>query len=307
VQRARMLTAAAQVVAEHGYRQMSVARVTSRAGVSRRTFYELFDGREECFHAAFEDTLARASTLAVRAYRGQRSWRERTRASLAALLGFFDGEPELAWLCLVEALGAGPEVLRHRGRVLQALARCVDEGRGESRGVKDPPPLTAQGVVGAVLALVHARLLEGEEKGGPAHEHEPLLALLNPLMAVVVLPYLGPAAAAKELARPTPPASKVSRGPMRGPLEGLDMRLTYRTLRVLMAIAERPGASNREVADVAGVHDQGQISKLLARLNALGLIENRGEGHTKGEPNAWTLTHRGKEVEHAIRTETEPA
>ena len=71
------------------------------------------------------------------------------------------------------------------------------------------------------------------------------------------------------------------------------MRLTYRTVRVLLAIAETPGASNRELADAAGVADQGQISKLLSRLKSLGLIENIGAGPVRGEPNAWQLTPKG--------------
>ncbi len=80
------------------------------------------------------------------------------------------------------------------------------------------------------------------------------------------------------------------------------MRLTYRTLRVLSAIASQPGASNRQVGETAGVHDQGQISKLLARLERLGLIQNAGQGQPRGEPNAWGLTARGFEVQAALGT-----
>jgi DNA-binding IclR family transcriptional regulator len=74
------------------------------------------------------------------------------------------------------------------------------------------------------------------------------------------------------------------------------MRLTYRTTRVLECIAAQPGVSNREVAERAGVSDQGQISKLLARLERLGLIANTGEGHARGERNAWNLTPLGSQV-----------
>jgi DNA-binding PadR family transcriptional regulator len=70
---------------------------------------------------------------------------------------------------------------------------------------------------------------------------------------------------------------------------------------VLDAVASRPGGSNREVADSAGITDEGQISRLLARLQGLGLIENSGEGQVKGRPNAWRLTDEGTEVEQAIR------
>ncbi len=79
------------------------------------------------------------------------------------------------------------------------------------------------------------------------------------------------------------------------------MRLTYRTARVLMAIGERPGSSNREVGNRAEVVDQGQISKLLTRLESQCLIVNDGSGGRRGAPNAWELTPRGEQVEHIIR------
>ncbi len=80
------------------------------------------------------------------------------------------------------------------------------------------------------------------------------------------------------------------------------MRLTYRTLMVLSVIAAEPGASNRRVGEAAGAHDQGQISKLLARLSKLGLIHNSSAGQPRGEPNSWTLTPRGHEVQQALAT-----
>lgn len=88
------------------------------------------------------------------------------------------------------------------------------------------------------------------------------------------------------------------------PLRELDMRLTYRTVRVLLAIGElaQPGVhpSNRQVGDAAGIRDQGQVSKLLARLRQLGLIENAVEPQVKGEPNGWRLTLRGEDVRQTI-------
>jgi DNA-binding MarR family transcriptional regulator len=157
--------------------------------------------------------------------------------------------------------------------------------------------VTAEGVVGGVFAVIHTRLLDDADA--------PLTDLLGPLMSMIVLPYLGARAAARELARP---AVEVARGRearprtrARDPLEGLNMRLTYRTVRVLMVIAERPGASNREIAEGSGIIDQGQISKLLNRLARLKLVENRGEGQERGAANAWHLTARGGQVERATR------
>jgi len=77
--------------------------------------------------------------------------------------------------------------------------------------------------------------------------------------------------------------------------------LTLRTARVLDCIAELPGACNREVAERAEIADAGQTSKLLRRLEHLGLIENASGGHSRGAPNAWSLTQSGQRVTQSIR------
>jgi DNA-binding MarR family transcriptional regulator len=70
-------------------------------------------------------------------------------------------------------------------------------------------------------------------------------------------------------------------------------------MRVLQTIAEHPGTSNRQVGRVAGIDDPGQISKLLARLQKIGLIEKTAPP-VKGASNAWALTGKGAEVQRAI-------
>ncbi len=82
---------------------------------------------------------------------------------------------------------------------------------------------------------------------------------------------------------------------------GLARTLTYRTARVLAAIAANPGCSNRAVADVAEIADRGQASKLLARLRRLGLIETTGDGPLRGGANAWRLTPQGELIEQSLR------
>ncbi|MHB1858851.1 MAG: MarR family transcriptional regulator [Solirubrobacteraceae bacterium] len=87
---------------------------------------------------------------------------------------------------------------------------------------------------------------------------------------------------------------------MPDPLEGIEMRLTYRTMRVLLAIGEHPGASNRGIAEHSGTKDEGQMSRLLGRLQDHTLIENAGEGKPRGAANAWRLTERGEAVQRLI-------
>lgn len=297
IQRMRILGAMAEVASERGAGAVTVAHVVGRAGVSRRTFYDLFADREECFLAAFEDAIGRVSGVVLEAYEQEGVWRERIRAGLWAALVWLDGEPPLARLCVVESLAAGPAALERRAIVLQALVGAVDGGReAMPRRAAPPPALTAEGVVGAVLSVIHTRLSKPRAK--------PLTGLLGELMSAVVLPYQGAAAAQRELRRPAPSISKRSTPANRDPLDGLDMRITYRTVRVLMVIAANRDASNRRIASGAGIGDQGQVSKLLARLEHLGLIENAGLGAVKGAPNAWRLTARGEQVEGAIHVRT---
>ncbi|HEY5372520.1 MAG TPA: TetR family transcriptional regulator [Polyangiaceae bacterium] len=297
VQRARLLAAAVEVVSEVGYAGMSTARVSARAGVSRKTFYELFEDREDCFLAAFDDAVARATLLVEDAVAGEASWRNQVRAGLLTLLQFIGDEPGLGALVIVSALNAGPKVLARRALWLETLARIVDRGRSEVKTGNGPPPLTAEGVVGAVLSVLHARML--------AQSSRPPIELLNPLTAMVVLPYLGQAAAARELTRAGPKARRTPTRSVKDPLDGLNMRLTYRTLRVLAAVALQPGASNRELSTRAGISDEGQVSRLLTRLERFGLLRNTGAGQAMGEANAWTLTARGVDVEQALRVRTE--
>jgi AcrR family transcriptional regulator len=303
-----MLSAIVEVASERGAAGVTVAHVVARSGVSRRTFYELFSDREDCFLAAFDDGIARIANEVIPAYEDDgrtqgapgtqraHSWREKIRAALVALLQLLDYEPGMGRLVIVETLGAGPKALELRRRVLAQVITAVDEGRLEAKGSDGPPPLTAEGIVGGVLAVLHGRLLEKN----PGR----LIELAGPLMGMIVLPYMGPAAARKELDRPVPKASARPRPVNSDPLRELEMRLTYRTVRVLMAIGAHPGVSNRRVGDAAGISDQGQISKLLKRLRRLGLIENKGAGAARGEPNAWTLTERGREVHGAISAQT---
>jgi AcrR family transcriptional regulator len=308
-----------QGAAEQGARELSVSAIVARAGVSRRTFYELFADGEQCVLAAFEHAVQRLVGLVVPAYEAERRWQDRIRAALVALLGALEQERALGLLVVVESLAAGPLVRERRQQLLARLTEAIDAGRSELRqGAPVPSAIVAEGLAGGVCSVLHTRLLAGERR------REPLTALANPLMALIVLPYLGAAAARAELARPAPAPARATRrgmaagggvgagpgpGPGSGagvgsgldglggdPLRELGMRITYRTLRVLQAVAESPGSNNRAVGRLAGIADQGQMSKLLARLQRLGLIRNERASDPPPAANAWRLTEVGERV-----------
>jgi AcrR family transcriptional regulator len=308
IQRSRLLAGAVGAIDELGYPRATVGRITARARVSRRTFYQMFANRDECFAAVLEEVVAAVEAeLGAAAGPECPAWRERVRMGLWRILAFFDREPALARVCVVQALRAGPLVLQRREAVLARLTVAVDDGRVESARGGGCTPLAAEGLVGAAFAIVYSRLSR--------RDGEPLVSLLGELMAMIVLPYLGPAAARRERVRPAPVAPVMAPSVRTGaprsaadPLADVNLRLTHRTARVLEGVDELGGRgsdpSNREVATFAGISDPGQISKLLRRLERLGLLLNTGEGHAKGEPNAWALTDKGERVTQSIRMHT---
>lgn len=294
LQRMRILSSMVTVACSQGVRAVTVARVVEHAGVSRKTFYDFFDDTVDCLMAALELIVAILAQRAHDAHNTERAWADRIRGSLLAILEFFDEEPALAQLCVIDSAAIGPAALARRQELLDRLASVVDEGRDVARG--EPLPLAAQGVVGGVFAVIHARLLEPD--------HGALVELLAPLMSSIVLPYLGAAAARRELGRRpviSPPRPE-KRHSTPNPVIGLNMRITYRTVAVLGVIAAHPGLSNVQIGKRAGIKDQGQISKLLTRLAGLGLVESIAPGGY-GTAKAWRLSRRGHALERATRNE----
>ena len=293
-QRSRLLRAAAAVLSEHGYCGMTATAVIARTRVSRKTFYDLFEDAQDCYLAAFEEAVTRLAAVAGPAYAREGSSSQRIRAALVELLAFLEREPEPGQLVLSYLVGHGPQVLEPRAGMLELLQGVVEEGESEARTDRALSPLTAEMVVAGVLAVVHRRLRERPQEMG---------ALVNELMWMIVLPYVGPALAARQLKRAIAAPVETAPAPSAAstPPHGVKMRLTYRTARTLEVIAIVPGASNAEVSTRVGISDQGQMSKLLARLARLGLVENMGAGQPHGAANAWHLTDSGKELESAIR------
>lgn len=193
-QRERLLDAAVRVVAAKGYAAATIGDFTGEAGVSRTTFYELFDDKEACFLAAYDtavDTLVRRVLVA---YESEQRWPDRARAGLEALLATLAEEPDLARLSLVDVGSAGPAAQRRYRTAVQRLTPLFEEGRDFAPNGRSLPPNTSRMAIGGVTGLIADELLMGRA--------EELPGLLSEVLFATLMPYIGPEAAAREVGEP---------------------------------------------------------------------------------------------------------
>lgn len=192
-QRDRLLDAAIRSVAAKGYAATTVGDLTSGAGVSRTTFYELFEDKEDCFLAAYDNAVDALVRRVTGAYEIERAWPERAAAGLRALLQALAEEPELARLSLVDIGSAGPAAQRRYRTAVQRLTPLFDEGRDFAPGGRGLPANTSRMAIGGVTGLIADELLAGRA--------ERLPDLLSDVLFATLVPYVGPDAAAGEVQR----------------------------------------------------------------------------------------------------------
>lgn len=301
--RERILRATVEIVAERGIVGATVKLVIARAGVSSRTFYEQFDGLDDCVVEVMDRTLVQVNELALRAFDWQGSLLDGMRGALAAVLTFFDAEPQLARVCLVETLRGGPTVQAARQRVLERFRAAVVAQI--EREVSHPSPLAAEGVLALVMGIAYERL-----RATPSGS---LIETLGPLMGLITGLVEDMETAAEQVRRGEELARSIEvaacaftdvTAPRAGGTETdlpavLGNPPARRARECLLYLAEHPGASNREIAAGIGVAHQSQISRLLSDLSDADLVDRHSQG--AGRCNAWQLTCRGEEISHALR------
>lgn len=166
----RLFAALATEISEHGYADTAVADVLRRSGMSRRTFYELFTNKEDCFLQAFDATLLRLRMIVGAAYHGAGEWRslrERVELGLSAFLNCCAAEPEFARLCVVEVLAAGPRARERRDGAILDFARFIEFPREEARG-ETAPSLVSEAIAGGLYGIIYSRIVRGETAELPA-------------------------------------------------------------------------------------------------------------------------------------------
>ena len=190
-QRERLIAGIAEAIAEHGYAGTTIAHITRSAAVSRRTFYEHFESKDECFVAAYDAVMGDLRERVSAAFDEQDDWPQAIKAGIAAMLEFLAANPNLARLCMVEALVAGPAVVERYDAAIKSFVPYFQKGR-EGR----PPEVlarlsatTEEALVGGMVSLISRRIIAGKA--------EQLEELLPDLVEFTLTPYLGSAKASK--------------------------------------------------------------------------------------------------------------
>lgn len=183
-QRERLIAGLAAAVAEHGYAAVTITHITAEARVSRRVFYANFEGKEECFLAAFEVVAGHVRELAAEAVEPLPDWPHRAVAAARAVLAFLAAEPDLARLCLIESQGAGPAVAACFQAAVHEAVPFLELGRAERSRERELPDSTEESVIGALVSLAARKVAAGEA--------EQLEDLLPDCVEFILSPYLGP-------------------------------------------------------------------------------------------------------------------
>jgi AcrR family transcriptional regulator len=187
-----ILAAMIRVVGSKGYKETSVADVIEEAGTSRTTFYKNFEDKHECFLAAYDMLVEQVFAEVVANCNGEQSWLERVEKGLTTIVELFALDPKLARTAVVEVAAAGADARQRHWDAIARFTEYLDGGRELSDGRELPENISLMSA-GAVSGLIFDELLAGRAAQLPA--------MLPDLLFAMLVPYIGPRAAADEMRR----------------------------------------------------------------------------------------------------------
>lgn len=181
-QRERILVAMAESCARKGFGATTIADIVQPAGVSRATFYELFEDKEDCFQAAMELSLADAMERVVGAFAPDKPWATLVRDSAAAFLDLLASRPAFARMALVEAPASGQRAFEMYAAGKRVLLTLLDRGRAEA--VEEAiPGSAARAAIAGAESLIVGQILAGNA--------ERLRELLPDVVYITIVPFRG--------------------------------------------------------------------------------------------------------------------
>lgn len=190
-QRDRITAGMIATVAEHGYHGATISQIAEAAGVSRRTFYSYFSGKEECFIATYQLIADHLEAAGRTEAERESEWSDKVRARLAAVLEAFSANPDLVTYTMIAPQVAGGEPADfYRSEVERAHALLIEDLPANA---SRPSAATVEGLIGAVSGLVVREVRAG--RGGQLPD------LLPDLLELILAPYLGREEAARAARR----------------------------------------------------------------------------------------------------------
>lgn len=278
-QRGRLIAAMGELVAEVGPAAVGVHHVCQRAGMSRRTFYDHYGSRDDCYMDALREASSRLLAHVEKAVSAAGpEWDDRAAAATQALLDALDADRVLAQLCVVSSLSAGLDAVALRQGVLDRIAVLI----GDVPASSAPVGLVLAGALGGVWELVHRRLTDEPDRS--------LVDLGEVAVYLMLAPFAGRrhatalAGQGKSIAYVTRWSPRIAGHP--------GLVITELTRQTLSYLGAHPGACNVDIARGVDVRHESQISRHLVRLERAGIVCRRKEGRT----NAWKLTVLGREA-----------
>jgi AcrR family transcriptional regulator len=305
VARAKIMHAAAEVIAERGYARTTDSIVSRRAGVTRETYHKHYRDVDDCAKDILDQALITAEAISAAALTREVSWQDGMRGAFVDILSFLDANPPLAKTLMVELLTASPTVQAHREQVTAAFSEHV------GHLLRDKVPQTKPEAIGtamfeSVMGLVRRRINRSRD--------DPLITLLGEFMDVFMSLFgAGDRELAAEqassrarveamLALATPNgdvhvqgvpdwtgAAAIPRG-LADPRSG-------RRRECLLYVADHRGCSNRELAATMTITAP-RVSAVLGYLKDEELIVNFSPG--PGRLSAWHITDLGRQALHAL-------
>jgi AcrR family transcriptional regulator len=163
-QRERLEAAMVSAVARHGYAGTTLRELAGLAGVSKTTFYEHFENKEDCLWATYETVTKAARENALAAFWEAEGQRNRLRAAFAAYVEWLEEAPGAASLAVIEPLCLGETGARHRRRTAERFEATLRDCFAEEPERGEASSLAVRGAIGGYRHVVYRCLRRDRPK-----------------------------------------------------------------------------------------------------------------------------------------------
>jgi len=188
--RERLTAGVIAAVAEHGFRDAGVTQIAAFAGVSRRTFYDYFSDKDECYFAAYGPIEESLLQIISEAGEGQRGWTAKVRVRAQSLVDVLAANPNLVRFAILAPPTAGGKVVERQRKFLRRLLDRLTADAPEGRGYVRPGDEELEALAGAMAAVFGTRVADGKASRLPEDVPQ--------LVEMILVPFVGRRRAAAE-------------------------------------------------------------------------------------------------------------